>query len=356
MPSTDSKARRAVGVALWCLASLFLAAGLGCAALGVRHILETAVSDRSFVRRTAEMEVLQPRAARWRVGVIGDSRGNDEVFGKALKMMAERQVDVIFFLGDMVPHPSEAMFSHFVAEVAEATVDCPGIGGIYFVPGNHDSDDHTGLALYQKYFGRAYHAIRLGRAIFILINNENKDLDAAQRAWILQKLDQAAAEKLDAYLCMHFPPHGSGVKKDDLKEEASAFIAQAVRSHPAVRMILASHLHGYARGSFAGVPVVVTGGGGAPLDKLPGSEFNFVVLDEEDAAGAAVSYVPIPDPDGSLRVWGRRLFLLESQPAHIYWGGAVLGALPLAVLVIRRRRRARVGEPAAQAAGPKPEP
>ena len=129
MESAGKKPLGALGVAVWSLAGLFLIAGLGCVFLGVRHILETAVSDRSFVRRTAEMEVLQPRAARWRVGVIGDSRGNDEVFGKALGMMAERQVDAILFLGDMVPHPSEAMFSHFVAEVGESLADCPGIAG-----------------------------------------------------------------------------------------------------------------------------------------------------------------------------------------------------------------------------------
>jgi hypothetical protein len=100
-------------------------------------------------------------------------------------------------------------------------------------------------------------------------------------------------------------------------------------------MILASHLHGYAEGTFAGKPVYVTGGGGARLEK--GAEFHYLLLDCPSPGEAArVTYHPIPDPDHNLARNGPRLYYFEAMSVWIFWLGAVVFSAPMIAWVWRR--------------------
>lgn len=292
------------------------------------------------LRQPAEEVRLESSGPGWRVAVIGDPQGGDAIYTAGLRDMTERGLDAVIFLGDMVTAPSAAKLAQFVARVGRV----PGHPRIFCLPGNHDEDRQTGLANYAKFFGRPYYSVRLGPSLFLLLNNSTEQLDHAQRRWLVGQLEAAAAGRLEVYLCMHIPPRGCGVRKDQLAPESSKFLELAIRTHPVVRLIFAGHLHGYAEGSFAGVPVYVSGGGGGRLEG-PKEEHHYLLLESAAPELPRVSRVRIAPPSAAAMRKERFLYYLETRPDYVYWLAAAAGGAPLA-WALWRRRRARPGEAA----------
>jgi predicted phosphodiesterase len=292
------------------------------------------------LRQTAEAVVLDPGAGPWKVAIIGDPQGGDAIYAAGLRDMTERRPDAVIFLGDMVTAPSAAKFAQFIARVRQV----PGHPRIFCLPGNHDEDRRTGLANYERFFGRPYYSVRLGSSLFLLLNNSTEQLDHAQRRWLVGQLEAAAAGRLDVFLCMHVPPRGCGVKKDQLDLESSRFLELAIRTHPVVRMIFAGHLHAYAEGSFAGVPVYVSGGGGGRLDS-PKEEHHYLLMESAAPELPKVSRVRIAPPSAAVMKKERFLYYLETRPDYVYWLAVAAGGAPLA-WALWRRRRARPGRAA----------
>ncbi|MFH1421814.1 MAG: metallophosphoesterase [Planctomycetota bacterium] len=322
-------------ISIVCIALLFFGflSGVIAGILSWKHIT---FSER-LKPCTMEKEIVIPRSDRWRVGIIGDPHGNVLIFKKGLQLMAARNVDAVIVLGDMVQYPTTASLNHFTNTIAESAADCQNMRNIFFLPGNHDSDDNNDLSLYKKYFGKTYHLVKIGRTLFLLLDNSIKTIDQTQCGWISAKLESASAENLDVILCMHVPLNSCGITIDKLDQKSVDFIAAMIETHPNIQMLLSGHFHGYATGLLANVPVVISGGGGGALEETPDTEFHCLVLEENPGKPPTIEYIQIPQPAWIIMKLWRLLYFFETLPAWFLWSITVICIFPITWLIIRRR-------------------
>lgn len=121
-------------------------------------------------------------------------------------------------------------------------------------------------AHFHRFFALADHyRFRFGNSLFVALDG-NRSRDRAQAAWLLQTLDEAAADPAvrHVFVFFHQPPFSVGDFCGSAAEQGLWVPEFAARG---VRAVFTGHDHSYQRLVRDGVRYFVTGGGGAPLHK-----------------------------------------------------------------------------------------
>ncbi len=186
--------------------------------------------------------------------VLGDSRGNDAVFKKALSVAATYRPLFILHGGDYSDKGSEEETRKFLSLV-ESTV--PGIP-VFVVFGNHESPTvfEKLVAPRQYRFGSK----RLGFRV-VVVDNAEEELKAPELSFLREEL--VAAPKA-TFLAMHVPPQTSRWRGHTFTDGA-AELERVIASSSPVQASFFAHSHVYDRDLFGGKPAFVSGGAGAPL-------------------------------------------------------------------------------------------
>ena len=251
-------------------------------------------------------------AGHVRLVVGGDSRDDaSHVLPWAFREAKARGASAFFFLGDMELTPS--FDGHFERELAD-------LGGVPFYPvlGNHevrffgflDVGHDAAERRYRDHFlgtrrtpivsslpGKIVYSVNLpGHVHFIALDNcSQKGFGKDQLAWLASDLGQARSDPnvRHVFVGMHKPlAHGGvtthGMEEDGPAAEADSDAALAMFEHARVELVLASHVHGFARYAQGGIRSYITGGLGAPLVRAMGKNafHHFLVI---DVAGDAVT-------------------------------------------------------------------
>lgn len=188
--------------------------------------------------------------------VIGDP-GCDGLGAESLTAfaaaLAAAEGDFILVLGDLIPRDSDVYFNR-VCELANAFTKKP----IFVAKGNHDGvgyADRLGLAEYVihgKIFSVAVLDNASGR-----FTRESTDLMRGQMA------DKDAHT---LHLAFHIPPpnrfHGASMKEADWWP----FVSLLQGGRKRLGWLLCGHVHSYFEDVVAGMPLVVSGGGGSEID------------------------------------------------------------------------------------------
>jgi 3',5'-cyclic AMP phosphodiesterase CpdA len=202
--------------------------------------------------------------------VVGDSRQMSQTFEALLRLIAPEQPDFVVHLGDFVQRPHFACHRLFIQEMAEEHFSFP----VFLIPGNHEVD-HEGPVRtddFRRLYGPACFHFFLGRNLFLFLDYwEGTDqrgtvnLDYAE-----QVLAQSAARAERIFLFCHAPPAGLTplITKRGVRE--SERFLELVRRYR-VSHVLVGHHHGYWKGERDGTTWIVSGGGGAQLEKGRGA-------------------------------------------------------------------------------------
>jgi hypothetical protein len=248
-----------------------------------------------------------PAGPRYLVG--GDSRSDGaHVVPWAFREAKARGATAFFFLGDMELSPE--LDSNFARELS-------ALDPIAFYPalGNHEVRQlgifRIGVKGAEKAFrkrfldkprtpvqssipGRIVYSVDLpGGVHFIILDNvTQKGFGDDQLQWLAGDLDTARASASTRHILvgMHEPlahngvtTHGMDADGDHAIADSDAALALFVKAK--VEMILASHSHQYATFTMEGIPGYITGGLGAPLERVSADHafHHFLQLDVSDA-------------------------------------------------------------------------
>ena len=211
---------------------------------------------------------LHHRAAagkRLRFVVFGDNRTGGDVHRQLVEGLVTEAPDFVVNTGDMVGESTVDEWQTFFSIEYPLLRQTP----LYPVMGNHEHDygeDDMYAQLFPlgdraRFSGRVY-SFDYGSA-HVAILDSNGDLGAQSR-WLEADLSAADARGQRSFIALHFGPvcgcsgigHGSN-------DDADPVLDVATRHR--VGAIFSGHNHLYERGVSRGVPYVVTGGGGAPL-------------------------------------------------------------------------------------------
>ena len=212
-------------------------------------------------------------------GVLGDSRDNPEKFRDILAAAAAQGPTFILHMGDIT---NLGRADEFAGAVAILQV-CPA--PVVVIPGNHDLETEKGR-FFEQVFGPLDFYFQAGAFRFICINNADDVLEGSftrlPAGDAPSGLEGLAAGDAPACIVMHLPPATAAIK-EHVSVPTTAPLAALLRKHGAgIRAILCGHVHGYAAAELEGVPVIISGGAGAPLHNNKGEgfvgRFNYVLV------------------------------------------------------------------------------
>lgn len=186
--------------------------------------------------------------------VMGDSRGNDAVFKKALQVAASFDPLFILHAGDYSDEGGRGETAHFLDLVQRGV---PGIP-FFVVLGNHEN-----LRVFETEVGPRNFVLnsrRLGLKL-IALNNAEEALLAPELALLRAELASASGS---VFVSMHVPPETKRWRGHTFTQGA-AELEQILAGSRRVQGIFFAHSHLFDSSEFGGVPAFITGGAGAPL-------------------------------------------------------------------------------------------
>jgi 3',5'-cyclic AMP phosphodiesterase CpdA len=224
--------------------------------------------------------------------VYGDNRGDNPPFASILdEVAADPSIAFVVGNGDLVKTPGKENYRQFLQQV-NVRMRVPFIPA----PGNHDLED--GGFLWPKIMGPLNYSFRVGPHAFIAFDdNSTGDLAESRLQWIEQAL--ADAQDCDTRIVvMHVPlfDRANGTIGHCISEAQSRRLTEIFHKGR-VTYVFASHIHGYLKGEYEGIPYTISGGGGARLGGSNPEHYFFHYLHVHLHGGRVdVEVRPVPSP------------------------------------------------------------
>jgi len=207
--------------------------------------------------------------------VAGDTQGTG-TFERLAESLKDEPISFLVLLGDCVRNGSPGDHQYFRAELAEELrMPYP----TFYCVGNHDvSKDEFPISRFEKMYGPTNFSFEYQGCLFIVLRILNQPLYSTQES--LGFLESILSDHRNNYrkifVFMHIPPPVSTDFAARLFENTDIFIALCDRFK--VDYVIAGDYHGYARVQRGDTVYLVTGGGGAHLEKEMPGNFHHAVL------------------------------------------------------------------------------
>jgi 3',5'-cyclic AMP phosphodiesterase CpdA len=221
-------------------------------------------------------EVL-PGAAPYVFAVVGDSQGTPTVYDTMVKQIQQDGAAFVLHCGDLVQRCTANRYRWTLHEMAEQNLGVPFCP----VPGNHDvqrppgGEGESDKRLYKRSFGQPHYWFAYDDTLFVAVDTSDRGLREAELAWLDSTLAVYRARYKTCIVFTHVPPRNPlPIQDRDLGAEADRLVAVLAKWH--VTALFAGHLHSYAEDEMRGVPVYISGGGGADLD-LPDDHYSYLL-------------------------------------------------------------------------------
>jgi len=125
--------------------------------------------------------------------------------------------------------------------------------------GDHDRP----LGVFQKYWGPPHSVTELGRWRFIGVDTSEKRFSEEEARWLRRQI------RRDAIIYMHMPPGLEGWAFHSLGVACTARFLDVLDDFRAqVRACFFGHIHSHGEKEYNGIPLIVTGAGGAEARSL----------------------------------------------------------------------------------------
>jgi 3',5'-cyclic-AMP phosphodiesterase len=195
---------------------------------------------------------------------------------------AQPELDFLLGAGDLTEEGKVEELQRFQHELA--TLGVP----YYTTLGNHELGERP--PAYQQWFGRANFQFTHRGVYFTLLDSASATIDPLALDW----LDGWLANARDSVhiVAMHIPPLdpvGTRNAAFASRAEAAALLAKLAES--GVDLTLYGHIHAHYSFRNAGIPAVISGGGGASPERASDIGRHFVVFEVDATRGIVSSEV-----------------------------------------------------------------
>jgi len=243
-----------------------------------------------------------------------------------MRVLQDEPLAFLVNLGDFAGNPTPAEHHFVIAEMAtEMLTPYP----IFLVPGNHDVGG-TGFttADFERCYGPHQFAFRYGPDLFVILRYIRGQPTGPAETFLNTVLERERASARHVFVFMHTP---LGVSPAFAKAGAPDAIA--------------GDLHGYRRLERDGVRFLVSGGGGASLDKRsPYGRFHHALVLDVGPDGIGESVLRVPHAlaiQDRLELWA----IVRAGPwlERTWYVAAVVAGAWLLVIVLAWRSFIRGG-------------
>jgi len=222
--------------------------------------------ERSLEKLQVGIEQVSP--ADFMFVVLGDSRGNDAIFKKALALAKTYNPLFILHGGDYSDKGSDKETDHFLALVNDGVPDVP----LFVVFGNHEK-----RKVFAEKIGPSNFSLDSARLKLKVIAVDNADyaLKIPERNYLSGQL---AGKRENTFVAMHVPPKTERWSWHTFSNGAEEL--KNVLAENGVKVAFYFHVHLYDQDEIKGVPSIITAGAGAPLVRFgfPGEPVYHIVL------------------------------------------------------------------------------
>ena len=239
--------------------------GIAVALLGAQGVWHLLAVDRPNPILPPAGEVLQGDAP-FRFAVVGDSRGNMEVFEGICQHIQADDVSLVLHTGDIVKRCTELQYDWVLHELGEVGFRVPFCA----VPGNHDIDESAPDAasvcrLYSESFGPPRYWFAYANTLFVALDNSTEKVTAQDLGWLDRTLGLWRRNYSACLVHMHCPPRDPRPESGHAMHEGAPELMRVLKRHN-VTAVFASHIHAYLEDEIDGIPIYITGGAGAERD------------------------------------------------------------------------------------------
>ena len=216
---------------------------------------------------SVQLESSQNPAEPFEFLAFGDIQDGIDNFIDVVNLINQQaNIDFVLFLGDLTMNSDLEEFQKI--EEMFAKINFP----IYSTPGNHDVRSST---RYQDYFGKASYSWDYRSVRFTSVDSASWTLSKSSweqyKSWLQQAKNQTHIVFSHIAPTEPFGLRGGHWRS---RREANAFIAESSRAD--VDAMFYGHLHTLDIYSLAGIPVYISGGGGAFQEFFDGIERHFL--------------------------------------------------------------------------------
>jgi 3',5'-cyclic-AMP phosphodiesterase len=200
---------------------------------------------------------------------------------------AQPDLDFLLGAGDLTEEGEVEELERFQHELATLAVP------YYTTLGNHELGERP--IAYQQWFGRANFQFAHRGVFFTLLDSASATIDPLALDW----LDGWLANARDSVniVAMHIPPLDPvGTRNAAFASRAEAAALLAKLAEGRVDLTLYGHIHSHCSFQNAGIPAVISGGGGATRERASDVGRHFVVFEVDATKGIVSSEVVLVDP------------------------------------------------------------
>ena len=185
------------------------------------------------------------------------------------RMRDHETAEFCLISGDLTMNGTEAEFTRFESELKTLHIPC------FAAPGNHDISSSD--TRWHDTFGRGNFSFTHRGARFTLLDSASATISPKVWPWLDKWL---AAGKNSAHLVMmHIPPLDvDGARSGAFASRAEAHQLLTKLADADVDLTIYGHVHTYAAYQNAGIPAIITGGGGAIPMRLDGIGRHFLSM------------------------------------------------------------------------------
>jgi 3',5'-cyclic-AMP phosphodiesterase len=228
------------------------------------------------------------RNGRFRFALMSDvQEAIDRIQDVYRVISSEPDLDFLLGAGDLTTDGKVEELERFQHELA--TLNVP----YYTTLGNHELGERP--AAYQDWFGRANFQFVHRGVYFTLLDSASATIDPLADEWLDGWL--ANGQNSVHIVAMHIPPLDPvGTRNAGFASRAEAAALLAKLAAAGVDLTLYGHIHSHYSFQNAGIPAVISGGGGATPERADDIGRHFVVFDVDPKVGIVSSEVVRVDP------------------------------------------------------------
>lgn len=212
----------------------------------------------------------EPKASPFRFALMSDvQEAIDSVQDVFNAVNRVRDLDFLLGAGDLTQRGERAQLERFERELSELTVP------YYTTLGNHELG--VDPPLFHDFFGRGSFSFEHRGARFTLIDSASATIDQRTYAWLKTWLNEGSNQFHT--LAMHIPPiDPTGTRNGAFASRDEAIALFAELQTFGVDLTVYGHVHSFYDFDNAGIPAIISGGGGAIPERFDNIGRHFVVF------------------------------------------------------------------------------
>jgi len=207
--------------------------------------------------------------------IVGDTRQGPETFEWICERLKDEPISFMVLLGDCVRKGTEGYHRFLRCEWAkEVSLPFP----VFYVVGNHDVDREAfPISRFEKIYGPTIFSFDYQGCLFIVLRILNRPYPTRESLEFLESLLSARRHDYrKVFVFMHIPPAISSDFSARRFENEKELVGLFDKFH--VDYAIAGDYHGYARVKVRNTVYLVSGGGGAHLERAKFGRFHHAIV------------------------------------------------------------------------------